>query len=58
MKNTPNPVGNFYIPGNKLCFRVGDHIHCRQLNIRQQGERRAPIHLVIISKLIQNTLQH
>jgi len=58
MKNTPNPIGNFYIPENKLCFRVGDHIHCRQLNLRQQVQRQVPVHLAIISKLIQITLQH
>ena len=58
MKNTHNPFCNFYIPENESCFWVGDHIHCRQLNIRQQGDRRVPIHVVILSKPIQNTLQH
>jgi hypothetical protein len=58
MKKLHNPVCNFYVPENEPCFRVGDNIHSRQLNIRQQGERRVHIHLVIISKVIQNTLQH
>ena len=57
MKNLHNAIGNFYIPENKLCFRVGDVMHCRQLNLRPQGQRQAPVHLPIISKLTQNTLQ-
>jgi hypothetical protein len=57
MKNTHNPVFNFYVSKNKARFWVRDIMHSRRQNIRQQEEGRSYIYLVIISKLTQNILQ-
>jgi hypothetical protein len=57
MKNSHNPVCNFYISKNKARFWVRDTMHIWRQNIGQQGEGRSYIYSAVISKPTQNTLQ-
>jgi hypothetical protein len=57
MKNSHNPVCNFYISKNKARFWVRDNMNSRQQNIRQQEEGQSYIYSAVISKPTQNTLQ-